>query len=208
MARRLEKKPREIIYALLAYAEGEYCIACFAEGAGRRGPKQGVKLQFDHANGDATDWSEGNIHFACGAHNLKFRRLSPKRHLSLMREYSAVNVCARRKESIDPRKARIIAEVDLKAGSTELLLNSIYEPAWLNWMDEQLTAFGNITKKESINAGAASCQCSNTTTARYYDVHTSSEGRFEEFTDASGHRCVRYRLVDMPNPIEKKKGKD
>lgn len=204
MARRLEKKPRLIIYGLLAYAEGEYCLACFAEGAGRRGPPS-VKLEIDHANGIPNDWSEGNLHLLCKAHNLKFRRLTSKRHFSLLRTYSAVNVCVRRKEGMDPRKARIMAEVDLKAGSTELFLNSIFEPGWLNWMNEQLTTYDNITKKKAINAGAAAQQCSNSTTARYYDVHTSEEGEFEEFTNSSGHRCVRYRQVEMPKPKAKKK---
>jgi hypothetical protein len=196
MSRRLEKKPRLIIYGLIAYREGEYCLPCFVEGAGRRGPKSGVKLELDHADNDETNWNPDNIHLCCKAHNLKFRRLTSKAHVSLMREYSAVNVCARAKENMDPRKARIIAEVDLKSGSTELLLNSIYEPGWLNWMHERLTSMGSINKKEAINAGAAAQRCSNTTTARYYDVHTSSEGVFEEFTDGSGHRCIRYRKID------------
>lgn len=193
MARRLEKKPRLVIYGLIAQRDGEYCLACFAEGAGRRGPKSGVKLEIDHANNDPTDWSAGNLHLLCKAHNLKLRRLSVKRHVSLLREYSAVNVCVRAKENMDPRKISIRQEVDLKNGSTELLLNSIYEPRWLEWVHERLKIFGSITKDEAINAGAAAVGCSNTTTARYYKVHTSSEGVFEEYIDGSGHRSIRYR---------------
>ncbi len=204
MPRRLDVKQRRIIYDLLARMEGEYCLACFAEGVGRRGPPE-VNLEIDHANGDPSDWSGGNIHLVCKTHNLKFRRLSSKEHVLLMAAYSDVNVSVCMRENRDPRKIKVVEEVDLKTGSPELRLNNIYEPGWLTWMHQQLTSYGNITRKEAINAGAAAQRCSNTTTARYCDVHTSSEGVFEEFTDGSGHRAIRYRKIEPPKPKAKRK---
>lgn len=183
MPNRYQAAARQTIYETIARYEGEYCLACFAEGAGRRGPKSGVKLEIDHAGPE--------VHLLCKTHNNDMRRLSLEKHISLMADYCAKNVCARALENLPVSKIK--TEVDYKSGSVEMQVNSVAESDWLEFMKGWIDANGSIPKNEAINSGAiAAGDISPSTTQRYLSKHTASWGRFQEIKE-SGIKVIVYR---------------
>jgi len=190
MPNRFQSNQYRAIYPLIAERDGEYCLACFIETGQRRGPRA-VKLEIDHADGDRRNWSPDNLHLLCKVHNIKMRSLSVRAHVSLMAGYSAENVRERvRNNEYLPATKRTGA---YKQGSPEMLVNSIAEVKWLEFMHGMVDGNGSISKEDAINAGAiAADDISIQTTARYYTKHTSLLGRFKEIR-TGGTRYAVYR---------------
>ena len=87
MAKYQTNNQRQYRYQMIAKAEGEQCICCWAEGKVRRSPPT-VKLEIDHADGDRSNWSWSNLHLVCHQHNCKLRELPANKHISLLITYS------------------------------------------------------------------------------------------------------------------------
>lgn len=175
---------------MIAERDGLYCLACFIEGRGRRGPGS-VRLEIDHADGNYWNWAPDNVHFLCKTDNLKFKKLSPKEHRLRMAEYSAKNVRVRMKnnEYLSATRRRH----NYEQGSPEMKVNSIAEGKWLEFMCEWITDNGSIAKEDAINAGAIAADDVNIqTTQRYYVKHTSALGRFKE-VKLDGGKYVFFR---------------
>ncbi len=183
MPNRYQSAAKQEIYETIAKYEGNYCLACFIEGAGRRGPKSGMKLQIDHAGRER--------HLLCQTHNLDYRRLTLEEHESLMADYSAENVRKRVKESLPIKSARTI--FDYKGGSVEMQVNSEAEDEWIRFNVKWIEANGFINYDTSVNAGAiAACNINPSSTERYYKKWKSALGLFQE-TKENGERGLVFR---------------
>jgi hypothetical protein len=190
MPNRYQVNQRNAIYPFIAERDGEYCLACFIETGQRRGPKS-VKLEIDHADCDKSNWDPRNLHLLCKTHNIKFRSLSVKQHISVMAGYSAEN------ESVRVRNNEHTAESRRKSlylsGSPEMQVNSIAYGKWLEFMHSWIDANGSISKKDAIEAGAlAADDVDVQTTARYYKKRVSVLGEFKE-VKVNGEIRVFYR---------------
>lgn len=190
MANRYQANQYKLSWEMIAERDGEYCLACFIEGRGRRGPGA-VSLQIDHADNNKRNWAPSNVHFLCKTDNLKMRRLSVKEHSLLMTAYSAENVRVRMRNNEYLSATRRTHAYE--QGSPEMQINSIAERLWLEFMHEWIKINGSILKADAINAGAIAADDVNIqTTARYYIKHTSILGRFREIKLEGGKYAV-YR---------------
>jgi hypothetical protein len=182
MPNRYQTAARREVYETIARYEGNYCLACLCEGAGRRGPPS-ISLEIDHAGPE--------VHLLCKKHNLDFRRLSLKQHTLLMAEYSAKSVCVRARENLPVSKIR--TEIDYTKGSIEMQVNTQAEEHWLEFMHGWIDSNGNIPKGEAINSGSiAAGDISPSTTTRYLAKHCASFGRFQEVRE-NGIKVIIYR---------------
>ena len=194
MPNRFQSSQRNAIYPFIAERDGEYCIACFIEKGFRRGPGS-VKLEIDHADGNKHNWDPRNLHLLCKTHNLKYRSLSSRAHVSLLAGYSAVNVsvCVKNNEY----KSATKRAVSYSEGSPEMKVNSIAESNWLNYMHSMIDQDGSITIDDSVKAGAiAADDVCIQTTGRYLAKHSSSLGRFQ-IKVQNGSKRVYFREFDL-----------
>ena len=192
MSNRIGNSQRARMYPYVVRIHGNYCIACFIKDKVKRGPP-GVKLELDHANGDYTDWSPGNIFPVCKNHNLEFRGMKPARHKKLLQRYSIQNERERERENLSTGKTLIKEEADYKSGPPEMKANSSYEPKWLTFMHTQISADGNIMKDDAISGGAHASGCAVQTSRNYLIKYTSPWSCFQETIDSSGSRIIKYR---------------
>lgn len=190
MPNRCQSKQYELMIPFLMERDGGYCLACFIEHGQRRGIGS-VKLEIDHADGDRHNWAPSNLHLLCKTHNIKFRSLSPREHITRMAAYSAENESKRiRLNLYEPelRRAGIYA-----IGSPEMQVNSRALRKWKTFMHEWIDANGSITKEVAINAGAVEADDVDIqTTGRYWKKHTSISGRFKEVV-IDNVVCAVYR---------------
>lgn len=171
--------------------DGNLCIACFCEYGQKRGEPQ-VKLQIDHADNNERNWSPGNLHLVCQTHNLKFRSLSVKAHVSLIAKYSAKCMCIRAKMGLESQLPKII--VDYMTGSPEMRVSSICEVRWLEFMHKEITDMGSISKDVAIDGGAQVAGCSTAAVRNNYMAKAISPwGSFKEIRDGGGNKIIIYR---------------
>lgn len=181
MPNRYQAAARREVYETIARYEGEYCLACFIEGAGRRKPPE-VKLEIDHAGVEK--------HLLCKTHNLKFRALSLKEHQSLMAGYSAENMRERIKSNDIISHVR--SDVDYKDGSIEMKASAIILDKWLKFMNEYLEVNQYITKDAAIYAGAYASGGNPSTIYRHVRTYSAFNGPFQE-TRIEGEKVIVYR---------------
>lgn len=191
MPNRFQSNQYRLTYQFVAERDGEYCLACFAETSQHRGPKS-VKLQIDHANNDLRDWIHTEyLHLLCSTHNIKFRSLSVKTHVSLMATYSAKNESERFRLNLNISPSRRAGLYQI--GSPEMQVNSIALEKWKSFMHDWIRVNGSISKENAINAGAMAADDIDIQTAeRYYKKYTSILGPFKEVR-VNGLKYVVYR---------------
>ncbi len=192
MANRIRNQQRDRMYPYVVKIHGNYCIACFLEEGVKRGPP-GTKLELDHANGDVTDWSPGNIYPVCKDHNLKFRGMRPGAHNKLLKDYSIRNERERERENLSTSKTVVKENADYQSGPPEMKANSSYEPRWLTFIHDQVGADGSITKDDAISGGAHASGCAVQTSRNYLIKYTSPWSPFQETIDGSGNKIIVYR---------------
>jgi hypothetical protein len=172
----------------LSQRDGPYCIACFAEYGQKRG-EPAVKLEIDHADNDFRNWAPENIHLVCKTHNLRFRSLSSKEHVSLLARYSAGNTQKQKNIGITLAKSL----VDYMAGSPEMQVNSLCEKKWLDWVHEEIELLGSIPKQIAIDGGAQVAGCStHAVRTNYLAKAISPYGPFQEIK-RDGEKLIIYR---------------
>lgn len=191
MPNRAQKAQHDLCYRFIAERDGEYCIACFAEGAGRRGPKI-AKLQIDHADNNPRNWIDVNLlHLVCQQHNIMFCPLSVREHISLMAGYSAKNESERVRQNLFQGELRRTGLYAL--GSPEMQVNSIARSKWLDFVHDWINSNGSIPKDIAIDAGAKIADDIDIQTAeRYYRKEKSIAGAFEEIV-RDGKKFLIYR---------------
>ncbi len=84
--------------------------------------------------------------------------------------------------------------VDYQSGSAEMQVNDFCETEYRNWVMAHIRLNGSITKKEAINAGAERVGANPTTTRKYLDKLTSTEGHLKEFKNQSKERVITFRI--------------
>ncbi len=176
--------------AHLVERDGPWCIACFVEYGQKRG-EPAVKLQIDHADNNPKNWTPSNLHLTCQTHNLKFRSLSVKDHVSLMATYSAKFMCLRAQMGLESSLPKIL--VDYMAGSPEMQVNSICEVRWLEFMHQEISKYGSIFKEVAIAGGAQVAGCSTAAVRNnYLPKAISPWGAFKETKDGGGNKIIVY----------------
>ena len=192
MANRIGNPQRERLYPYVVKVHGNYCIACFVEKHIRRGPPS-IKLELDHANGDETDWSPGNIYPVCKVQNLEFRGMKPAAHKKLLERYSIQNERERERNNFSTRKTMVKEEANYQCGPPEMKANSKFEPSWLTFIHDQVGSDGSIKKEDAISGGAHFSGCAVQTSRNYLVKYTSPWSCFKEDIDSSGARIIVYR---------------
>ena len=182
MANRFQANQHHLAYDLIASHDGEYCLIC------KRGTGQ-VKLQIDHADNNPSNWAPDNLHLLCQTHNLQLRVVPVKKKLRTLRWHSANNVCERERTygSIGTKVAK--DTLDYRSGSVEMKANSLFEPAFTEWLLARLP----MSKDEAINSGAYIVGCNPYTCVRYLKKLTSAAGPLREFKDAMGTVTVDFK---------------
>jgi len=170
MPNRYQSTAKKAIFDLLCKYEGAYCLACFAEGNGRRGHNMGVKLQIDHCGRE--------IHLLCQKHNTEFRPLSVEAREPVMSGYSAMNVCERMKKGELIKGVREI--VDYNQGSVEMHASQIILDNWLNYINRELIDNGFLSKDDAIWNGAYISGGNASTITRYYRTYSARDGIYQQ----------------------------
>ena len=196
MANRFQSAQYQLAYDFISKRDGEYCLACFIEKGIKHSPPA-IKLQIDHADNNPGNWSSTNLHLLCQTQNNLLRKLTTNDHKRIIERYSAVNECVRAQNNYHSPTITAREQVDYAAGSTEMQAAGLYEPRWLNFMNEWLNVNGSIPKSEAINGGAAAAGCSTTTTARYLAKYSSSFGCFKESSDSTGDKIILHRPISF-----------
>jgi hypothetical protein len=197
MANRFSNNVREWIFNFLCIRDGKYCIAC--------GPQKKHKnLEIDHADGNEFNDKPENLHLTCQKHNLEFRKLTPRQHVKLIAGYSAKNVCVCVSKKGNPSTELSRYMVDYTEGSPEMRANSYYEVKFREWVLEENSKIGAISKKEVINSGAEVIGCSPATIGRYLDKLTSSVGALMERKDSLNQAMIISRPI---KPVSSPKAK-
>ena len=102
-----------------------------------------------------------------------------------------VQVSEREKET--GRTGEVREVVDYSKGSPEMQASDLFEVPYLRWLYDQIKRKGKLTKQDAINAGARHVGASTSTTRRYLDKETSSEGGLEVVKDEDRQNIVRLR---------------
>jgi len=160
-----------------------------------------VKLQIDHADNDPSNWTPDNLHLLCQTHNLQLRGISVKKKLHALRWYSAKNVCVRERTygSIGTKVAK--DTLDYRSGSVEMKANSLFEPAFTEWLLTHLP----MVREEAQYSGAQVVGCSPETANRYMKKLTSAAGPLWEFKDGMGTTMVGFKLDSEPSLLNNPK---
>jgi hypothetical protein len=148
-----------------------------------------VKLQIDHADNNPSNWTPDNLHLLCQTHNLQFRGIAVKKKLRTLSRYSANNVCVRERTygSIGTKVAK--DTLDYRSGSVEMKANSLFEPAFTEWLLTRLP----MVREEAQYSGAQVVGCSPETAKRYMKKLTSAAGPLREFRDGMGITMVGFK---------------
>ncbi len=188
MANRFQANQHHLAYDFIASRDGEYCLIC------KRGTGQ-VKLQIDHADNNPSNWESDNLHLLCQTHNLQLRSVPVVKKLHTIRWHSAKNVCVREKRygSISTKVAK--DTLDYQSGSVEMRANSMFEPAFTEWLLKNLP----MAKNEAVYSGAHVTGCSPTTIERYLKKLTSAAGPLNAFRDAMGTATIDFK-PDLKQP--------
>jgi hypothetical protein len=181
MPNRYQSKARQDIYDTIARYEGEYCLACFVEGAGKRRPPS-VNLEIDHAGAER--------HLLCKTHNLYFRSLSLDKHISVLAAYSAENVSARIKKG--ELTNRVTDTIDYANGSIEMQASKKILDNWLTFMNEYLQDNKYITKDDAVYAGAYESGGNASTIYRLVKTYSRFNGPFMELSQ-NGEKVIMLR---------------
>ena len=78
-------------------------------------------------------------------------------------------------------------------GSPEFLANSMFEPIFRAWLENQVYAHGSILRSEAMNSGAEVCGASPLTVRRYIDKACSLFGPFSLTLDEAGRQIIVAR---------------
>jgi len=188
MANRFQANQHRLAYGFIASRDGEYCLIC-KRGTGR------VKLQIDHADNDPSNWTPDNLHLLCQTHNLQLRGIPVKKKLHTLCWYSAKNVCVRERTygSIGTKVAK--DTLDYRTGSVEMKANSLFEPAFTEWLLANLP----MVREEAQYSGAQVVGCSPETAKRYMKKLTSAAGPLREFKNGMGTTMVGFK-PDFESP--------
>jgi len=197
---------RKSKYEMIARAEGEQCIVCHIEHFVRRSRPAG-KLEIDHADNNETNWNWSNLHLVCHKHNCVLREMSPRRHISLLREYSSQVEKERERENLPTRKTLLKDMIPYQDGSPEMKANRTYEKVWLTEAHRTVReGNGSAFKKDVISNGAARSGCSIQVSQYNYLVkYTAPISVFRETEDEDGNKIIVYRelKVGLHSPISK-----
>jgi hypothetical protein len=190
MANRFQINQHRVAYGFIASRDGEYCLIC------KRGPDK-VKLQIDHADNNPSNWAPDNLHLLCQTHNLQLRGVPVKNKLHILRCHSANNVCVRERTygSIGTKVAK--DTLDYRSGSVEMKANSLFEPAFTEWLLARLP----VVREEAQYSGAQVVGCSPETAKRYLKKLTSAAGPLREFKDGMGTTMVGFKPDLVPPPL-------
>ena len=183
---------RQYRYQRIAEAEGDRCIICWVEKGVRKGPPS-TRLEIDHADGDPTNWSWGNLHLVCHRDNCRLREMPLKARVTTLRSYSDQVEREREREN-KPTWATILKdEIPYEYGPPEMRANKVFLKRWLFRVHQILKEEGSEKKKDLIARSAHFAKCSKQTSTNYLEVYASIDGPFLEIMDNDGSLIITYR---------------
>jgi hypothetical protein len=193
MPNRWQTPQRQELYDQIARYEGEWCLSCYCEGAGRRGPPT-IKLEIDEAGRER--------HLLCKTHNLEYRRLSLADHISLVAGYSAMCVCVRIKEGTYIRDVK--TGIDRTLGSVEIQINNQAEGNWVKYVSKIIRRDTFIGKSDAVvtACGEPDIDVSMETCRRYYLKYSAPGRAFQEIIQ-DGQRGLIFRKINTAKGIDK-----
>ena len=180
MANRFQINQHHLAYGFIVSRDGEYCLICKC-GIDK------VKLQIDHADNDPSNWEPENLHLLCQNHNLQLRCISVTDKLRTLRSHSAKNVCG--SENSHSGVKTLKDTVNYWSGSVEMRANSLFEPAFTEWLFAHLP----IAREDAQYSGAQVVGCSPETATRYLKKLTSTAGPLFEFKDNMGITMIDFK---------------
>lgn len=134
-------------------------------------------LVFDHIDGNTDNWAEENLRWLCLSHNRRERD----------RRVGQGSTAKEVSEGGNRQPGTVKRYVDYQAGSTEMAANELMEVPFLLWLEARVVQSEQdregpvsgphrVLKGDAINAGARAMDGSPSTSRKYLDKATSSEG--------------------------------
>lgn len=103
-----------------------------------------------------------------------------------------------RKASHADATEQLKEKVDYSQGSTEVQINGEAEVDFRRWIEEQVTSYGKLAKKQAIDGGAEVFGVNPTTSRRYLDKMISDYGDFETYRDPDEKKFyIRKKPEDL-----------
>ncbi len=205
MGNRFSRAKRQRLYdQILARADLDECGRC-----GKK-PEREYGLTLEHIDGNRDRHDLDNLRLLCASCNTKGQMEERARKAKLWeahRNPSNPTTGARRTpspkggrvvereretESLTPQQKRDRA-VRPDEGSPEMRASEVYRTVYRNWLDDQLSDEGKVSKEDAIYSGAFVVGCSSQTTERYLRIWCSPAGDLEEVADATGLKVIRCK---------------
>lgn len=153
-------------------------------------------LVIDHVNGNRDDWSEENLRWLCLSHNRR------ERDRRVGSGATVTKVSEGENGAREPGEVK--RHVDYQAGSEEMAANELMEVPFLNWLEGRVrqaeqdregpTAGAHrVLKSDAMNAGARYMDGSPSTSRKYLDKATSTEGPYKVVKNAWKEKVVVRR---------------
>lgn len=171
--------------------DGDKCAIC-------GGSEREKKLVIDHSDGNKDNDDPENLRLLCYSDSMRERWRLAKSKLEWTRE--------RERLSGSPTE-QVHKIVDYGQGSPEMQVTDLAEDEYRYYVIARIRLQGPIPKREAINAGAERVGINPTTSRRYLDKLTSSEGPLKEYKDPNWRRkmiALKDTVGESPQSVVEK----